>query len=179
MVWLTRLEELPAGPLLVVANEFLDALPIRQLVQGSQDWAERMVTLDLGDRLIFVDGPENPALSFLVPRSLRDTAAPGSVFEICPAALNVAATLGARLTRAPGAALFIDYGHLASAVGASLRALSGHSPADPLAAPGSADLSADVDFAAFAEAARRQPEWTSMGRSRRAASCTPWAREHA
>ena len=152
VVWLTRLEEIPAGPLLVVANEFLDALPIRQLVHGSQEWAERMVTLDLGDRLIFVDGPENPALSFLVPPSLR-AAAPGSVFEICPAALNVAATLGARLTRAPGAALFIDYGRLASAVGVSLRAVSGHSPADSLAAPGSADLSADVDFSAFAEAA--------------------------
>ncbi len=151
--WLARLEELPEGPLLVVANEFLDALPIRQLVRGARDWAERMVTLDQRDRLIFASGPENSVLSLLIPPALRESALPGAVFEICPAALNVAATLGARLTRAPGAALFIDYGRIASAVGASLRAVSGHNPADPLAAPGSADLSADVDFAAIAEAA--------------------------
>ena len=84
---------------------------------------------------------------------LRHSALPGAVFEICPAALNLATTLGARLGRNPGAALFIDYGRTASDIGGSLRAVSGHSPADPLAAPGDADLSADVDFAAFAEAA--------------------------
>ncbi len=152
-VWLTRLEELPEGPLLVVANEFLDALPIRQLVRGPHEWAERMVTLDSEDRLVFADGPENPAMSLLVPPVLRQSAPPGAVFEICPAALNLATTLGARLGRNPGAALFIDYGRAASDIGGSLRAVSGHSPADPLAAPGGADLSADVDFAAFAEAA--------------------------
>ncbi len=152
-VWLTRLEELPDGPLLVVANEFLDALPIRQLVRGYHEWAERIVTLDQRDRLIFADGSENPALSFLVPPGLRATAARGAVFEICPAALNLAATLGGRLSHSPGAALFIDYGRTASAIGASLRAVSRHSPADPLTMPGDADLSAEVDFAAFAAAA--------------------------
>jgi NADH dehydrogenase [ubiquinone] 1 alpha subcomplex assembly factor 7 len=153
-IWLTRLEELPEGPLLVVANEFLDALPIRQLVRGPHGWAERMVTLDWEDRLVFADGPQNPAMSLLVPPSLRHSALPGAVFEICPAALNLATTLGARLGRNSGAALFIDYGRTASDIGGSLRAVSGHSPADPLAAPGDADLSDDVDFAAFAEAAR-------------------------
>ena len=72
-VWLTRLEELPEGPLLVVANEFLDALPIRQLSRGPHEWAERMVTLDWEDRLVFADGPENPAMSLLVPPMLCAT----------------------------------------------------------------------------------------------------------
>ena len=66
-VWLTRFDELPAGPMLIVANEFLDALPIRQLVRGHRDWSERMVALDRDDRLVFADGPESPALSLLVP----------------------------------------------------------------------------------------------------------------
>jgi NADH dehydrogenase [ubiquinone] 1 alpha subcomplex assembly factor 7 len=152
-VWLTRTEDLPDGPLLLVANEFLDALPIRQLVRGSVCWAERMVALDRAGRLAFVDGPENPLLSLLVPAALRQTYPPGAVFEICPAALAIAAALGARFAHSPGAALFIDYGRSQRTAGASLRAVAGHHPVDPLAAPGQADLSADVDFAGVAAAA--------------------------
>ena len=153
-VWLNRVAELPAGPALIVGNEFLDALPIRQLVRGNSHWAERMVALDRADRLVFADGPENPALSLLAPEALRDPAEPGAVFELCPSALALGTVLGARLARDPGAVLLIDYGHSPSRLGASLRALSHHHPADPLASPGSADLSAHVDFAAFADAAR-------------------------
>jgi SAM-dependent MidA family methyltransferase len=152
-VWLTRVDDLPEGPLLLVANEFLDALPIRQFVRGLGHWAERMVALDRDGRFAFVDGPESPLLSLLVPAALRDTAPPGSVAEICPPALALAMALGARLRNAPGAALFIDYGHFPSAGGASLRGVRHHQPVGVLEAPGSADLSADVDFAAFAEAA--------------------------
>jgi NADH dehydrogenase [ubiquinone] 1 alpha subcomplex assembly factor 7 len=151
--WLTRIEELPAGPLLVVANEFLDALPIRQLVRGRRHWSERMVALGPEDRLVFADGPESPAASLLVPEA-RDTATPGDVYEICAPALALAASLGARLKRSPGAALFIDYGHFPNAPGPSLRALRRHQPVGVLESPGITDLSAHVDFAAFAHAAR-------------------------
>ena len=152
--WLGRVDELPAGPALIVANEFLDALPIRQLVRGNSHWAERMVALDGADRLVFADGPQSPALSLLVPEALRGSAEPGAVFELCPAALGLGVALGARLTRDPGAALLIDYGHAPSRIGASLRAVLHHHAADPLASVGGADLSAHVDFAAFAEAVR-------------------------
>lgn len=154
VIWLSRIEDLPDGPLLLVASEFLDALPIRQMVRKMRQWAERMVALDPEGRFVFVDGPENPLLSLLVPSALRDTSPPGALFEVCPSAAVLAATLGARLARSPGAALFIDYGRSESAVGASLRAVSGHHAAAPLADPGHADLSAEVDFAAFAEAAK-------------------------
>lgn len=154
VVWLDRTEDLPDGPLIVVANEFLDALPIRQLVRGWRFWAERMVALDPKDRLVFVDGPETPALSLLVPEELRETSPPGTIFEVCPQALALAATLGSRFGRWPGAALFIDYGRAASTPGASLRAVSDHRPAAPLQAPGCADLSAEVDFEALAASAR-------------------------
>jgi NADH dehydrogenase [ubiquinone] 1 alpha subcomplex assembly factor 7 len=154
IVWLTRVEDLPDGPLLLVANEFLDALPIRQLVRGCRHWTERSVALDRENRLVFVDGAENPLLSLLVPKVLRNSSPPGVVFEVSPSALALAASLAARLSRHQGAALFIDYGRSESAIADSLRAVSHHRAADLLSAPGHADLSADVDFAAFAEAAR-------------------------
>src|SRR4029077_549324 len=103
--WVSRFEDLPEGPMLLVANEFLDALPIRQFVGGQAQWSERMVALDDDNRFVFVDGPERPATSLLIPRAFRDCVQPGTMVEICPAALALAAGLGARLTRWPGAAL--------------------------------------------------------------------------
>jgi NADH dehydrogenase [ubiquinone] 1 alpha subcomplex assembly factor 7 len=151
-VWIASLDEVPAGPLLLVANEFLDALPVRQLVRGRHDWGERMVTIGPDHRLVFADGPEHPVLSMLVAADRRD-AATGTVVEICPAAAAVAAALGTRLRQQPGAALFIDYGYAGGSPGATLAAICGHRTADILDRPGEADLSAHVDFAAFAAAA--------------------------
>jgi NADH dehydrogenase [ubiquinone] 1 alpha subcomplex assembly factor 7 len=150
--WVSRVEELPDGPMLMVANEFLDALPIRQFVRGLGGWSERMVAVDPEDQLVFLDGPESLVASLLVSGGARHCA-PGSIVEICPAALALAGALGSRLARQPGAALFIDYGYFPAAPGPTLRALQRHCPVSALAAPGTADLSAHVDFAAFAEAA--------------------------
>ena len=153
-VWVPHFDDLPDGPILLVANEFLDALPIRQFVRRGIHWAERMVTLDDANRFAFVEGPPSPVTRLLVSAGLRDSAEEGAVVEICPAALALAAALGARFSRNAGAALFIDYGYFPSAPGPTLRALCRHRPVSELADPGTADLSAHVDFAAFAEAAR-------------------------
>ena len=144
---------LPEGPLLVVANEFLDALPIRQLVRGSADWAERLVGLNGRGRLAFVAGPQSPSLGLLVPPPLRGLP-PGAIVEIRPAAAALAAALADRLVRHPGAALFFDYGYFPSTAGSTLAALRRHRPVGVFDSPGTADLSAHVDFAAFAAAAR-------------------------
>jgi NADH dehydrogenase [ubiquinone] 1 alpha subcomplex assembly factor 7 len=152
-VWVSRVEVLPDGPMLMVANEFLDALPIRQFVRGASGWSERMVAVDPEDQLVFLDGPESLVASLLVPASLRQSS-PGTIAEICPAALALAGSLGARLARQPGAALFVDYGYFPTAPGPTLRALQRHRSVCALAAPGIADLSAHVDFAAFTKAAR-------------------------
>jgi NADH dehydrogenase [ubiquinone] 1 alpha subcomplex assembly factor 7 len=144
--------ELPEGRLILVANEFLDALPIRQLVRRDVDWAERMVGLGAEGRFAFVETPQSPALTLLVPPALRDSPL-GSVVEVCPAAAALAAGVGERLARAPGLALFIDYGYFPNAPGSTLAALRNHQPADLFDEPGTADLSAHVDFAAFARAA--------------------------
>jgi NADH dehydrogenase [ubiquinone] 1 alpha subcomplex assembly factor 7 len=151
-VFVTGIDALPVGPLLLVANEFLDALPVRQLVRGRVEWGERLVTVDGKGRLAFADGPENPALSLLVPRPLRDSP-PGTIVEICPAGAALAAALGAWLSKEPGAALFVDYGYCSSRAGSTLAAVRRHRPEGVLDAAGEADLSAHVDFAGFAAAA--------------------------
>jgi NADH dehydrogenase [ubiquinone] 1 alpha subcomplex assembly factor 7 len=151
--FVANIDAVPEGPLLLVANEFLDALPIRQLVRGPLHWAERFVSLDAEGHLVFADGPEHPALTLLVPSPLR-ALPPGTVVEICPAAAALAAVLGERLTRHPGAALFVDYGYFPSAPGPTLAALRRHQAVGVLDDVGSADLSAHVDFAAFVAAAR-------------------------
>ena len=152
--WHDSIATLPDGPLILLANEFIDALPIRQVLRGEQSWQERLVALEAdGETLVFAIDPAPSSLAALVPPSLRD-AAPGSPFEIRPAALALAADLGARLTRQGGMALFIDYGHWPSACGDTLQALAGHRRHAVLADPGAADLTAHVDFAALADAAR-------------------------
>jgi NADH dehydrogenase [ubiquinone] 1 alpha subcomplex assembly factor 7 len=133
----------PPGPLLLVANEFLDALPIRQFVRGADAWRERVVTCS-GDVLAFAEAPTGAAL---------EDAEPGAVREQRPAALVLARDLAARLARDGGAALVIDYGYWPGACGDTLQAVRRHRPHEVLAEPGSADLTAHVDFAAFADAA--------------------------
>lgn len=139
-IWHDRLEGLPPGPLLLIGNEFLDALPIRQFVRRDGGWTERFVA----------DGR-------FVERQAADPgreAPEGAVVELCEPALAAAAWLGARLRREGGAALLLDYGPGQSAPGESLQAIRAGRPADPLANPGEADLTAHVDFAALADAAR-------------------------
>jgi NADH dehydrogenase [ubiquinone] 1 alpha subcomplex assembly factor 7 len=153
-VWVPRFEDLPESPMLVVANEFLDALPIRQFVRHGAHWSERMVTLDEENHFVFGEGPPSPIGALLVPEALRERANEGTIVEISPIAVSLATAIGARFSRHAGAALVIDYGHFPSAPGATLRALWRHRAVSELAEPGTADLSAHVDFAAFAEAAR-------------------------
>lgn len=141
--WHDSLETLPAGPALILGNEFLDALPIRQFIRRGGAWRERFVAGGL-----FVEQPAENAPP--LPADAPD----GAIQEVSEAARDVAARLGARLAAQGGAALFIDYGPAESGPGDSLQALSGHRAANPLADPGSVDITAHVDFAAVAAAAR-------------------------
>jgi SAM-dependent MidA family methyltransferase len=143
--WHDGLDTLPDGPLLLLANEFLDALPIRQFVRRAWGWAERYVA---EGRFVECPTTHPPALT-----DGRD-AGEGAVFEINEPALAFARGLGGRFASRPGAALFVDFGPEHSALGDSLQALHRGKPASPLTDPGTADLTAHVDFAAFAEAAR-------------------------
>lgn len=153
--WHDALDSVPAGPMLLIANEFLDALPVHQLQLTAQGWRERLVAVAAaGDafRLVLAPGPSPVAA--LIPPSL-DSAhlPPGSVVEVAPAGIALAGAIGARLAADGGAALIIDYGHAASAVGDTLQAVRGHQRHPVLAEPGAADLTAHVDFAALGRAA--------------------------
>ena len=157
--WHDRLEDVPEGPALVVANEFFDALPIRQIQKAPHGWAERLVDLDPespedAPRFRFVLEAFGSPGATLVPERLRD-APVGSVVEVSPASRAVARALGERLAVQGGAALVIDYGYAhGPAVGDTLQALRRHAYAPVLEDPGMADLTAHVDFASLADAAR-------------------------
>jgi NADH dehydrogenase [ubiquinone] 1 alpha subcomplex assembly factor 7 len=152
-VWHDDVARLPKGPLILIANEFLDALPIRQFVRGTAGWHERRVALAAdGERLAFAVGAAPSFPVAIAPAELQ-SAPTGSIWEICPAAQTIAATLGTRLKEQGGVALFVDYGYFPSACADTLQALKQHRRHDALADPGEADLTAHVDFAAFAAAA--------------------------
>jgi NADH dehydrogenase [ubiquinone] 1 alpha subcomplex assembly factor 7 len=144
--WHKHIESLPPGPLVLLANEFLDALPIRQFVRRGDGWAERFV--EQGE---FVEQPAPD----LPCTGLACTESEGSIVELRPAATALATTLAARFAIDNGAALFLDYGATrVTTRDGTLQALRGGKPTDPLAEPGQADLTAHVDFDAFSEAAR-------------------------
>ncbi len=138
------------APLIIVANEFFDALPIHQCIRTADGWREHMVERQ-GDRLMAVPG-EVPA-DEIVPAALRD-AAVGSIVETAPVSAAVMRACAFRLARQGGAMLVIDYGYAGPAVGDTLQAVKAHRFADPFADPGEVDLTTHVDFTALADAAR-------------------------
>lgn len=137
------------APLLLVANELFDALPIRQFVRVQGGWHERLVGLaDSGDEFRFVLAPGRSLLaSGIAPRDAEE----GAVFELSPASLSLMNEIAARLVAHAGAALVIDYG---GGSGDTLQAVRGHARAEVLADPGESDLTAHVDFTALAQVAR-------------------------
>ncbi len=150
--WHDALAEIPADlPLLLVANEFVDALPIRQLQRTARDWRERLLTIEDGTlRFVLAPGP-SPLAALLDPAVARGE--PGTIAELCLPARSLAQDIANRLSGHGGAALLIDYGSSRPTLGDSLQAVAGHRRAEVLADPGNADLSAHVDFAALAAAA--------------------------
>lgn len=149
--WHDSLYTVPKGPTILIANEFLDALPIRQLVKTEGGWAERCIGID-DSGLTFEIGENVPDAARLIPSGTA--AAAGAIFEICPAAQEIADILNQRMSRVPGTALFIDYGHPVSSPGDTLQAVQEHKYANVLSAPGDADVTAHVDFGAFGQALR-------------------------
>jgi len=215
--WGERVDALPPGPLIVIANEFFDALPIHQFVRTAEGWAERMVGIDDAGKLTFGlrpathvgDHPPQASLTtapqskrYYLPRKggeeageaqdsspaseaegrNRGSASPlageagfprfaeqtgveireggpavmtGTVVETSPAATAIMQAIAGRVAEHGGAGLFIDYGYQGPASGDTLQAVRRHRYDDPLAAPGEADLTAHVDFAALSRAATK------------------------
>lgn len=180
--WHDRLAEVPdtpGVPLLVLANEFFDALPIHQYQRTGQGWAERLVDVDSEKGgLRFVLGPSQT----MVPISGRldmETVPVGTVVDVCPAGAAVAGELAARLVCRGGAALVVDYGHAAPVPTDTLQALRRHRFVPVLETPGEADLTAHVDFTALAAAAAAAGAVTYGPETQRAFLLTLGLRERA
>lgn len=145
--WQTEIDVVSDDPLIVVANEFFDALPVRQFVKGAAGWHERLVGLKEGKRSFGLSPTPIPGSA--MPEAVRH-AAPGEVYEVSLGAADLMQRLSKALGRLGGAVLAIDYGYAQTRPGETLQALRRHAYADPLEAPGKADLSAHVDFGALA-----------------------------
>jgi NADH dehydrogenase [ubiquinone] 1 alpha subcomplex assembly factor 7 len=149
--WHACLEDVPEGPLIVLANEFMDALPVHQAVMCADGWHERVVKLGRDGNFHFsIDRDPIPLFDQLLPSRIG-SAKIGQIFEWRHD--KVALEIGSRVVKSDGAALIIDYGHLETAIGDTLQAVSRHGFANPLVAPGLVDLTAHVDFEALAHAA--------------------------
>jgi SAM-dependent MidA family methyltransferase len=139
--WHDRLEDVPDAPMILIANEFFDALPIRQWECRGGRWRERVIGLE-NDRLTLGLGAE----------VLGPPGREGDILEPAPAREEIARHIGQRLAAHPGAALVIDYGHLVPAPGDTLQAMRQHRFVPITETPGEADLTSHVDFAALARA---------------------------
>jgi len=153
LAWHHAFAEVPEAPLIVIANEFFDALPVHQAVRAAHGWHERMVGLGPQGELTLALHPDPlPGFAAILPPPLYD-APQGAVYEW--RSDQLVSELAGRLVRHGGAALVIDYGHDVSGLGETLQAVGRHRFADPLENPGEVDLTAHVDFAAIGRVAAK------------------------
>ena len=148
--WHERFETVPSGPALIVANEFFDALPIQQFERIDGTWQERVVALAPSSRTLRF------AATNSVPIEIGLACAPsGAIVERAPAREALAGALAERVAADVGAALIIDYGYEKTGIGDSLQAVKQHRRHGVLDDPGTADLTAHVDFSSLGAAARQ------------------------
>ena len=151
VLWHPSLTDVPAGPAIIIANEFVDALPVHQAVKQAGGWYERMVEIAPDGKLRIGLAPNAlPHFEATLPRELRQ-APEGSIYEW--RSDHIALELGRR-ARSDCVALIVDYGHVRQGLGETLQAVAGHSYSDPLRRPGEVDLTAHVDFASPGAARR-------------------------
>jgi NADH dehydrogenase [ubiquinone] 1 alpha subcomplex assembly factor 7 len=148
VTWHDAIADLPMMPVIFIANEFFDALPIEQFVRHDDGWRQRLVDLSEAG-FVFTHAP-SPHQEENLPISAET----GAIAEISPATLQIAAEIARRVRSHSGAALIVDYGYAAPAIGDTLQAVQRHNYAPVLEQPGDADLTAHVDFSALATAAR-------------------------
>lgn len=149
--WHSDLSSVPEGPSLIVANEFFDALPIHQFEKHDGKWCERRLHADAHalKPVLTAAGP-----MFGLSEAALHASPEGSILEVCPSGLSTAGNIAERLFAHGGAAIIIDYGYRKSAIGDTFQALKAHKYCDPLATPGTADLTAHVNFEQLAKAAK-------------------------
>jgi len=172
-----KISQLPEdGPLFILANEFFDALPIRQFVATHAGWRERVVARDRGSKFMAIAGQQ--AVDEMVPLDFRNAPA-GSIYESSPQSSDAIYELSARLSAQGGAMLVVDYGYTHPGLGSTLQAVNAHEYSDPFDGPGGCDLTAHVNFLEISNLAKlrdlnvygpvEQGQWlTALGINQRA-----------
>ena len=156
-LWHDDPESLPEGPCIVLANEFFDALPIRQLVKMEDGWAERKIDWDEDKETFFFTADTIPStFEALVPLEFKE-APEGSIFEFSPLSLSLVHFIGDHIAKNKGAALIIDYGKAHTTLGSTFQGLRLHQKVDVLEECGETDLTAFVDFDLFSKTLRPLP----------------------
>ena len=154
VIWHDAVDDLPMAPAIFIANEFFDALPVEQFVRHGAGWHQRLVGLSgSGTELVFTQAPKPSPVDDL-PAAASGSAEAGAIVEISPVAQQIAGEIAHRIRSHTGAALIVDYGYTAAAIGDTLQAVRQHGYASVLEHPGDADLTAHVDFGALAESVR-------------------------
>ncbi len=148
--WHETLADVPDGPAIILANEFVDALPVRQLVWCDGEWRERCVGHDAEQGFHFTEGSA-AAMTAEERELVPGGPAGGEVAELRPGAARLLTDIARRGASGPQAALFIDYGHTEAASGDTLQAVSGHRYAGVFDAPGQHDITAQVNFRHLAQ----------------------------
>jgi NADH dehydrogenase [ubiquinone] 1 alpha subcomplex assembly factor 7 len=144
--WISDLSELSKEyPIIMIGNEFIDALPIRQLCFQKSQWHERAVGIDAEERLILGLLPAPETLVHLVPSAFRQ-GQEGVIYEVSPARDRFVEETSRMIARCGGAALWIDYGHGYSGAGDTLQAVRSHRFVPWLESPGEVDITSHVDF---------------------------------
>ena len=154
ITWYEKLGDVPVDPSILIANEFLDCFPIRQFIKTPEAWHERVIGLDANGHFCFGVGDALPK-GMIIPQTFTE-AETGSIFEFCPDFESILSDLKRFSSSYPFAGLFIDYGFEGPQLGESLQALLKHKTVSPLQQPGDVDLTAHVDFTAFAALAVAQ-----------------------
>ncbi|VAW24247.1 SAM-dependent methyltransferase, MidA [hydrothermal vent metagenome] len=168
-IWISEIEELghfsqiltsqtlTSQPLIIIANEFFDALPIKQYQFQNSNWHERLIGLQ-GDKLTWGLSPSPLSEEFAdseIHQHLKTPAKENEVFQTSPLSKTTISKLARLLNEHSGSMLIIDYGYETSQTGDSFQAVADHEFCDPLANPGHADLSAHVDFQSLVQTARQ------------------------
>lgn len=150
MRWHQTIATLPQSPLLVVANEFFDALPIHQMVKTPEGWREKMVALATNENLTFTLSSLPTLATGMIPHG-----AEGAIVELCPAGVTIMEELAMRIVEYGGMALVMDYGYFEPEGHETLQSVKNHKYHNPLKDIGQADITAHVDFSALRTAAEK------------------------
>lgn len=150
VTWHDGIETIPLGPVLIIANEFFDALPIEQYVMTQNGWHQRHITVNKEHgNLSFITVPFKKQEVPLFPNQISNVEI-GSIFERNAISEKIIKSMAERIRENGIAALIIDYGHIHSQLGETLQAMKSHKYHSPLTDLGEIDLTSHVDFEALA-----------------------------